>query len=542
MKTNLKNILLIGFATLGLAAVSGVINGQSASAKTYAKVTSNNVMSTSAPTRNVNVTGTNAIYTKAGTLKGARLVATKTTLNILKNSQQGQKNWRAYRVATTNRGSVYYKIVSFDKSYRGWIYGGKVSNQFNAGVKAYTTTNAINDSQADNKTAYQLKSNAASGSNTTFYSQPAWSQYKIGRARENGDGPIITDASKYNNVTFTLSQAVKTTREGETWYQISNPTNHDLNGAWIKKSDVTVLPIPEEVVRIRIKSTEGQLLGVLTLPKQDSESTGSQTIANEYGQVITDSHTVNTAGLSAAYQKLLNDANISGNYGISGLSDQQILANSLALRMADYGQTAEITVAPNPQPELVLFTNTSQTLLAGPVQNGETAGDMISAVYTGNQVVEYNTILNDIVNGLRGEAGTTLSADQLSNVLQQANASEFYYVENTSTGKILSSGDLNNNGTINEALFNVPLIVYRAELTKSQIANTTGDGSNGNGYNPGAYAGTVNQTPAPAIQGKFGENNFLMLYYAGTPSKSFTINGTDGADKMNVKQLYEQFK
>ncbi|WP_268913504.1 hypothetical protein [Lentilactobacillus sp. SPB1-3] len=539
MKNNFRNTLLISLATVGLATVQGVISDQSVSAKTYAKVTSNQVMSMAGSERNVNVTGTNALYTKAGTLKGARLVATKTTLNIVKSSQQGQKNWRAYRVATTNRGSVYYKVVSFDKQYRGWIYGGKIINQFNAGLKAYSTTNAIYDSQADNKTAYQLKSNVASGSNTTFYSEPAWSQYKIGRARENGDGPIITDASKYNDATFTLSHAVTTTREGETWYQISNPTNHDINGAWIKKSDVTVLPIPEEVVRIRIKSTEGQVLGILTLPKQTSESTGSQTIANKYGQTIIDGHTANDTGLSAAYQKMLSDAGISGNYGISGLTDQQIVANSLALRMANYGKTSEITVAPTPQPVLVPFASANQIALGLPVQNGTNPVAPADTVYSGDKLVSATTITGNIADQLRGEKGTTLTAAQLFNVLQQNGANEFYYVERTDTGALLGKGDFNDDGTIKSSLAGVSLIAYKSELTQDQISNTQPSGDN---YAPGAYAGVNNAAPAPAIQSKFGDDNFLLLYYAGDPSKQFTINGSAGADKMNVKQLYEQFK
>lgn len=98
MKFDLKRSLFLSIAALGFIAVAGTTNAQNASAKTYAHVTSNQKMSTLAQNRNVNFTGTHALYTKAGTLKGARKVASQSTLMGLANSNVSTSNVRAYQV------------------------------------------------------------------------------------------------------------------------------------------------------------------------------------------------------------------------------------------------------------------------------------------------------------------------------------------------------------------------------------------------------------------------------------------------------------
>ncbi len=224
MRKSLAKSIYFGAAALAFAGIVGTTS-TTANAATAAKITSNKTLTTAATSRNVTLTGTNAVYTKAGTLKGAKVVASTTTAAKLAKSTSGSANFRAYKVATTNRGSVYYKVVSFDGTYRGWVYGGKSTSKFAGGVDSYDTTKAATTPSSDATFKF---TNA--GSSTATYKEPAYAQYKVGRS--------VKDTSAYKDTTFTVSAAETTSREGETWYQIKS-TISELNGTWVKASDTT---------------------------------------------------------------------------------------------------------------------------------------------------------------------------------------------------------------------------------------------------------------------------------------------------------------
>ena len=229
MQASLKKSLYLGLAAVSFVAAAGAAS-TTASAKTYAKVTSNAALTTTASTRNVTLNGSNAIYTKAGTLKGAKVVASTTTAAKLAKSTQGAANFRAYRVATTNRGSVYYKVVSFDGSYRGWIYGGKDKTAFAGGVASYDTTK----DQTNTTSTFTLTGTTGT-TNELFYTDPAYAQYKIGRSKN------VTDTSAYKNASLTFSATTKTSREGNTWYKVATvngSTSDKAVGTWISAANV----------------------------------------------------------------------------------------------------------------------------------------------------------------------------------------------------------------------------------------------------------------------------------------------------------------
>lgn len=285
MRSSFAKSIYVGAAVLGLAGLSAVTT-TTASAKSKAvKVTSSKALNTAATTRNVTFTGTNALYTKPGTVKGAKVVATTTTVKRLAASKHGQDNVRAYSVATTSRGSVYYKVVTFDGAYRGWIYGGKATDKFAGGIKSFdTTTDAKVPSTLSTSSYYTLAKTDATVNDgtTTTYKAPAWSQYKIGRT--------MKDASAYKTDLLQVSKAA-TTREGDTWVYVTDVTSGKLTG-WVKASALKAssnVPASEGVTINYTDKATGKVVSSHVVPfKADNPE-----LANPTMNIYTDGNAAN---------------------------------------------------------------------------------------------------------------------------------------------------------------------------------------------------------------------------------------------------------
>ncbi|WP_075168578.1 hypothetical protein [Levilactobacillus brevis] len=242
MQSSLKKSLYLGLAALSFASVAAV--STTASAKSAAKVTSDKVLTTDATKRNVNLTGTNAIYSKPGTVKGAKVVATTTTAKNLNKSTTSRENFRAYRVAKTNRGSIYYKVVSYNKVYRGWVYGGKSADTFAGGLTSYDTFKE-GTLTADQKSGNYKLANPGKTEAGLTYKQPAWTQYKIGKT--------IADTTAYKDATFSVDKVGTRTREGDTWVHVVNQNTADTKAdGWILLSNLTQTNALNEATQVKV--------------------------------------------------------------------------------------------------------------------------------------------------------------------------------------------------------------------------------------------------------------------------------------------------
>jgi len=216
MQTQLAKSLYLGLAALSLGAVATVTTtATTADAASKAKVVSKS--SLGKDSKNVELTGTNAIYSKPGTVKGAKTVASKKTVKKLASSTHSKDYFRAYYMAVTNRGTVYYKIVSMNGKYRGYIYGGKIKGTIGAGIKeAQTTKEATMPTRTAGFHIKNVKKN-------TLWTAPQHTTYKAHKVNMYG-------TTKDN--TFTVTKAETKTKEGSLYYYVTSDQNSDVSG-WI---------------------------------------------------------------------------------------------------------------------------------------------------------------------------------------------------------------------------------------------------------------------------------------------------------------------
>ena len=303
MRSSFAKSIYVGAAVLGLAGLSAVTTTTASAKSSAAKVTSSKALTTDATTRNVTFTGTNALYSKPGTVKGAKVVATTTTVKRLAASKKGQDNVRAYRVATTNRGSVYYKVVTFDGAYRGWIYGGKSDAKFAGGVASYaTTTDAKVPSTLSTSSYYTLAKTDATVNDgtTTTYKAPAWSQYKVGRT--------MKDASAYKTNLLQVSKAA-TTREGDTWVYVTDVTNGKLTG-WVKASALKLskdVPASEGVTINYTDKATGKVVSSQVLPFKAKNPKLANPTMDVTARDASNGHSAAYNGMPKGYSALTGD-------------------------------------------------------------------------------------------------------------------------------------------------------------------------------------------------------------------------------------------
>ncbi len=399
MQSSLKKSLYLGLAALSFVSVAAV--STNASAKSYAKAGAYTKLTTKPETRNVEATGTNALYTKPGTVKGAKVVASKKVMGELATSKKSANYFRAYGQKVTNRGSVYYRVVTMDGKYRGYVYGGKTEGTFAAGVKsANTTTTATTPTKT---TGYYLKDT----SKNTIWTAPKNTQYKAKKVNLYG-------ANK--STEFTVDQAATKTREGSLYYHVTSAdktvsgwiyagkgyvagaTTQDLGGLNSTQADPTATN--NNSVKVVYQTAAGAVGTSSTWVNNTATSTDLGA-GKTVGTATTD---VNGAGLSLS---AFASKNVPSGYSITDSAKF-----NTAVAAATYGNTLYVNVQ-NAVSSKVQFVVSDVTPATGDAANVAVQGALTKGATLSPSDISVTGVTNDAITKLLTGDKDTLIGDNL---------------------------------------------------------------------------------------------------------------------------------
>ncbi|WP_087051890.1 hypothetical protein [Levilactobacillus brevis] len=409
MRSSFAKSIYVGAAVLGLAGLSAVTT-TTASAKSYATAGSYTALTKG---QNVLVNGTSAIYSKPGTVKGAKVVASKKTVAKLAASKKSSDTFYAYGTKTTNRGSVYYKIVTMDKKYRGYIYGGKTAGTFAGGIKATNTvTAAANPTKLQN---YYLKD----VSKNTLWTAPKGTDINATKVSLYGaakDDPFVVD------------QAATKTREGSLYYHVTDRNNSKISG-WIyagKGYDATLADSKQDLGGLSLDVSEDAATAdnsvSIVYRTADGAKVGSTTwiVKNPAAATHADGDVVLT------YKNAANTT--LPDYVTQNVPDGYTVT-SAAVTSAKYGQTTYVTVAKAATSKVALKVNSVENRLKDNQGHsvvteddngnvGVTATTVSPVLTTGSSLTASDlTITPKDLSLLKGEATQTpISQDNLGSI------------------------------------------------------------------------------------------------------------------------------
>lgn len=388
MRSSFAKSIYVGAAVLGLAGLSAVTT-TTASAKSHVTVGAYTALTKG---QNVTVTGTNAIYSKPGTVKGAKVVASKKTVAKLAASKKSSDTFYAYGTKTTNRGSVYYKIVTMDKKYRGYIYGGKTAGTFAGGIK--TTDTLTTAAMPVRTTAYFLKD----VSKNTLWTAPKNTDINAKKVSLYG---VAKDES------FTVDKAATKTKEGSLYYHVTDSKNPAISG-WIyagKGYDTTITD-----------NTKQDLGGLSLTPSKDAVvPTNDNSVTVVYKGTSSKAVFVSTDKAAKAGNPVAKDAKNAAGQKFDEFVKSSAPAGYVvagAHNVAEYGNNVYVDVAAAATSKIALKLDGVDSS-AAKVANGLAKGDTL----TPSDV----TVSGFVASVLTGKKGDSLDTSVIQTALNNAN-------------------------------------------------------------------------------------------------------------------------
>lgn len=392
MQSSLKKSLYLGLAALSFGAVAGTATNASAKSS-YATAGAYQTLKTDATKRNVAATGSNALYSQPGTVRGARVVASKATMAKLASSKSSSDYFRAYGVRTTNRGSVYYRVVTMNGKYRGYVYGGTSSDAFAGGIKSADTTAPA--ALPARTTGYYLKNI----SKNTLWTAPKYTQYQASKV--NLYGATSTDK-------FTVDGAVTTTREGWLYYHV---TNGSISGWIFAGSGYNA-------------SATSQDLGGLSLTIADAAATNDNSVKIVYrdanGASVGSATWINSATGTQAGNTVAADAK-----NAAGVTLKDFVVNSFPVGYGYQGGAPDVSTATYGNTVYVnaFAASTSKVQLVADNVDNSAASD-VAGLSNGAKLASSDlsaTLSADGVKALTGAKGTQIGDANLKTISEAFN-------------------------------------------------------------------------------------------------------------------------
>ncbi|WP_261810503.1 hypothetical protein [Levilactobacillus humaensis] len=392
MQSRLTKSLFLGLAVLSLGAVSAT----TAQAASKTKVTSTSNLSYSGSKRNVQANGKNALYTKPGVVKGAKKVLSKTSMKKFGTSKKSKQYFRAYKMAKTNKGTYYYKVVSMDGKYRGYVYGGKKKGTFAGGIKkSYTTKTADMPSTT---TMYFAKP----GTKNVTWSAPRYTQY--------GASAKVSDTTPYATDELTVTKAVKKSREGTLYYYVKDAKNPSVDGYIYYKALTATKPSTvfndKTDVKVNFKTIDGT----------DVKSTTLTGLKDAKGVVSTATGTDVSTDAKSKITPDLAKATLAGT-GYTYTATDTMNANALAGSIKT-GDTVTLYVVKN---------QNADTKINFYAYNGQVDGSKkLTAFADGDTATAMTVVFPALANHFTGTADTAFTASDVEAYLTTNNLKTLY--------------------------------------------------------------------------------------------------------------------
>ncbi|PTM21402.1 hypothetical protein DA798_10350 [Lactobacillus sp. PFC-70] len=446
MQSSLKKSLYLGLAALSFGAVATV--STTASAKSYATAGAYSKLTTDATKRNVEATGTNALYTKPGTVKGAKVVASKATMAKLASSKKSADYFRAYGVKTTNRGSIYYRVVTMDQKYRGYVYGGKVADTFGGGIKAAETTTANTTDSMIGKTVTFTNP----GTKNVTWTAPKYTQYKSGASK------VVKNTTPFAGDTLKVTKAETKTREGSLYYYVEDQQNPTVNG-WIYSkavtTDASAVYNQATDVKVNFVATDGTTVKSTTLAKLT---------ANNADNTAVGTAKANAKGTAVGFDaqaKATNDWATPLLKGTGYDYNAATASNTAALLSAKTGDTINLTVTKGAQ---------AVQSIAAYYQDGvKNPVKLSSAAATSDANLVYQVTFPTLTAAFSGANGANYTAADVQNFLTTNKANTLNSVDYAKD----ADGNIVKADAANAVKENGKVVVYHTVYTlTSGVAGT----------------------------------------------------------------------